>query len=87
MSRPNAAHPAADSRSPNGPARGGLHWDVTLRLTGEPAPQLAYVSCDPATLARDLHRLAVNYRVRAVRAFDLFPQTAHVETVVILDGA
>ncbi|HXH63513.1 MAG TPA: methyltransferase domain-containing protein [Gemmatimonadales bacterium] len=69
------------------PPRGGLHWDVTLRLTGEPAPQLAYVSCDPATLARDLHRLAVNYRVRAVRAFDLFPQTAHVETVVILDGA
>jgi 23S rRNA (uracil1939-C5)-methyltransferase len=69
------------------PPRGGLHWDVTLRLTGEPVPRLAYVSCDPATLARDLHRLAVNYRVRAVRAFDLFPQTAHVETVVVLDGA
>jgi len=69
------------------PPRGGLHWDVSLRLTGEPVPRVVYISCDPATLARDLHRLAVNYQVRAVRAFDLFPQTAHVETVVVLEGA
>lgn len=69
------------------PPRAGLHWDVALRLTGQPVPRLVYVSCDPATLARDLHRLAVNYQLRAVRAFDLFPQTAHVETVVYLEGA
>ncbi len=69
------------------PPRGGLHWDVTLRLTARPVARLAYVSCDPATLARDLSRLAATYRVAAIRAFDLFPQTAQVETVVVLEGA
>jgi len=69
------------------PPRSGLHWDITLRLTGDPVSSVAYVSCDPATLARDLQRLSVNYQVRAVQAFDLFPQTAHVETVVHLEAA
>jgi 23S rRNA (uracil1939-C5)-methyltransferase len=69
------------------PPRGGLHWDVTLRLTAEPVTKLVYISCDPATLARDLSRLNVNYSVKGVRAFDLFPQTAHVETVVVLEAA
>ena len=69
------------------PPRGGLHWNVTLRLSGQPVPRIAYVSCDPATLARDLHRLSANYRVIAVRAFDLFPQTAYVETVAVLEAA
>lgn len=69
------------------PPRGGLHWDVTLRLTAEPVTKLAYISCDPATLARDLSRLNVNYTIKSVRAFDLFPQTAHVETVAILEAA
>jgi len=69
------------------PPRAGLHWNVTLRLTGQPVGRLIYVSCDPATLARDLHRLSATYRVTAVQAFDLFPQTAHVETVVVLEAA
>lgn len=69
------------------PPRGGLHWDVTLRLTAAPVARLAYVASDPATLARDLSRLAAAYRVAAVRAFDLFPQTAQVETVAVLEGA
>jgi len=69
------------------PPRAGLHWNVTLRLTGQPVSRLVYLSCDPATLARDLHRLGATYRVMAVRAFDLFPQTAHVETVAVLEGA
>lgn len=69
------------------PPRGGLHWDVSLRLTAEPVSKLVYISCDPATLARDLARLNVNYLVTAVRAFDLFPQTAHVETVAVLEAA
>jgi len=69
------------------PPRAGLHWDVSLRLTSEPVPKLVYISRDPATLARDLQRLNVNYEVTAVRAFDLFPQTAHVETVAVLEAA
>ena len=69
------------------PPRAGLHWNVTLRLAGQPVSRVAYMSCDPATLARDIYRLGANYKVSAVRAFDLFPQTAHVETVVVLEGA
>jgi 23S rRNA (uracil1939-C5)-methyltransferase len=69
------------------PPRAGLHWNVTLRLTSQPVARVVYISCDPATLARDLHRLSVNYRLATVRAFDLFPQTAHVETVAVLEGA
>ena len=69
------------------PPRPGLHWNVTLKLREQPVGRLAYISRDPATLARDLQRLSVNYRVIAVRAFDLFPQTAEVETIAVLEGA
>ena len=69
------------------PPRAGLHWDLSLRLTSEPVAKVVYISCDPATLARDLGRLNVNYEVKAVRAFDLFPQTGHVETVAVLEAA
>jgi 23S rRNA (uracil1939-C5)-methyltransferase len=69
------------------PPRTGLHWDVALRLTGAPVPHLVYVSRDPATLARDLHRMSVNYSMRALRVFDAGPQTAQVEAVVHLEGA
>jgi tRNA/tmRNA/rRNA uracil-C5-methylase (TrmA/RlmC/RlmD family) len=44
------------------------------------------VSCDPATLARDVARLP-SYAVRSTAAFDLFPQTSHVEAVVVLEAA
>jgi 23S rRNA (uracil1939-C5)-methyltransferase len=66
------------------PPQTGLAWNVTLRLTAEPVGRLVYRSSDPATLARDLQRLSVNYEVTAVRAFDRFPQTARVETVALL---
>jgi 23S rRNA (uracil1939-C5)-methyltransferase len=50
-------------------------------LAATPAPsRLIYVSCDPATLARDVARLP-GWRVNSVVCFDMFPQTAHVETV------
>lgn len=69
------------------PPRSGLHWDVVLRLAGDPVARLAYLSRDPATLARDLHRMEVNYRMLAVRAFDQFPQTAQVGAVAHLEAA
>lgn len=64
------------------PPRGGLHAAVCeLLATVEPRPaRLLYVSCNPATLARDVGRLP-GWRVASVRPFDMFPQTAHVETV------
>ena len=68
------------------PPRAGLHWNVTLRLRERPVSRVAYLGSDPATLARDLQRLSVNYRLSAIRAFDLHPQTAEVETVAVLAG-
>jgi 23S rRNA (uracil1939-C5)-methyltransferase len=64
------------------PPRAGVDARVTTALESATAPPRAivYVSCDPATLARDVARLP-RYRVADVRAFDMFPQTAHVETV------
>jgi 23S rRNA (uracil1939-C5)-methyltransferase len=71
------------------PPRTGLHLRVAAaleRLAGTGLRRLAYVSCDPATLARDLSRMTA-FRLTRVRAFDLFPQTSHVETVAVLEAA
>ncbi|HUG39098.1 MAG TPA: TRAM domain-containing protein [Longimicrobiales bacterium] len=67
------------------PPRAGLEATVPDRLLERPPARLIYVSCDPATLARDLQRLGRGYGVSGIRCFDLFPQTAHVETVVELE--
>jgi len=67
------------------PPRSGLGEHVARQLAKLNAPRLTYVSCDPATLARDLvHLLAAGYRVEQVHLVDLFPQTFHLETVVHL---
>lgn len=79
-------HLAPADRIVVNPPRTGLGEAVTDRLIARRAARLVYVSCDPATLARDLARLRTSYRLTAVQAFDLFPQTAHVETVVVADG-
>lgn len=66
------------------PPRAGVAQEVTDALVATRAGRIVYVSCNPATLARDLRRLASSYEVVSLRSFDLFPQTAHVETVVVL---
>lgn len=66
------------------PPRTGLDPAVPEALRSAPPERLIYVSCDPATLARDLARLGHGFRIASIRSFDLFPQTAHVETVVEL---
>ena len=63
------------------PPRAGVAPEVTDALVAKPPRRLIYVSCDPATLARDAARLAPALRLERVRCFDLFPQTSHVETV------
>ena len=68
------------------PPRTGMEVQVTAGLERAAPERIVYISCDPATLARDLTRLP-SYRLRSVRAFDLFPQTAHVETVAVLERA
>jgi 23S rRNA (uracil1939-C5)-methyltransferase len=72
------------------PPRGGLAREVSgaLQRWGSAASgrRLAYVSCDPATLARDLGRLPA-FAVTRVKAYDLFPQTSHVETMALLEAA
>lgn len=66
------------------PPRTGVAEAVTRALLATPPARILYVSCDPATLARDVARLSSRYRVHSVTCFDLFPQTAHVETVAEL---
>ena len=68
------------------PPRAGLGAEVCQRLAAIGPPQIVYVSCDPATLARDLRALQPSgYRPVAMTLVDLFPQTFHLETVVTLE--
>ena len=63
------------------PPRRGLHERIPRELRQAGVSRIIYVSCNPATLARDLKRLGEGYRMDHLEAFDLFPQTAHVECV------
>lgn len=64
------------------PPRGGLAAKVRHTLVERPVERLTYVSCDAATLARDLRQLDPAYRIESVTLLDLFPQTGHMEAVV-----
>lgn len=67
------------------PPRTGLGPEITARLAEFAAPALVYVSCDPATLARDLRALlSSGYRIESMTLADLFPQTFHLESIVHL---
>lgn len=69
------------------PPRAGVDSAVPQRIAmpDSGVARVVYVSCDPATLARDLLRLGSDWQLTAVHGFDMFPQTAHVETVCTID--
>jgi 23S rRNA (uracil1939-C5)-methyltransferase len=67
------------------PPRAGLGRDLTSELTRILPANIALVSCDPSTLARDLKTLSAKYKIRRLTMMDLFPQTYHFEAVVHLE--
>jgi len=67
------------------PPRDGMHKDVVGQLLNISAKKIVYVSCNSATQARDLALLDIDYKVTKTQAVDMFPQTHHVENVVLLE--
>ncbi len=67
------------------PPRAGMHKDVIDTIIGASPKRIVYVSCNPATQARDLQLLDEHYKVTAVQPVDMFPQTQHVENVCLLE--
>jgi 23S rRNA (uracil1939-C5)-methyltransferase len=70
------------------PPRAGCQRSVLDTLAQHPVARVVYVSCEPSTLARDLHTLChihSTYRLRSVQPLDMFPQTAHIECVAVLE--
>ena len=68
------------------PPRAGMHPDVVKTILRAAPQRIVYVSCNPATQARDLQDLDAQYRVAAVQPVDMFPHTPHVENVVLLEN-
>ncbi|MBD5325429.1 MAG: 23S rRNA (uracil(1939)-C(5))-methyltransferase RlmD [Bacteroides sp.] len=66
------------------PPRAGMHEDVTNVILAAEPRRIVYVSCNPATQARDLALLNAKYDITAVQPVDMFPHTAHIENVVAL---
>ena len=67
------------------PPRAGMHDDVINTILFAEPERIVYVSCNPATQARDLSLLSVKYAVKKVQPVDMFPHTHHVENVVLLE--
>jgi 23S rRNA (uracil1939-C5)-methyltransferase len=66
------------------PPRAGMHASVCERIVESGAPRVVYVSCNPSTQARDLALMNAAYEVLEVLPVDMFPQTTHVENIVLL---
>jgi 23S rRNA (uracil1939-C5)-methyltransferase len=67
------------------PPRAGMHEKLVNKLLQIAAPKIVYVSCNPATQARDLAMLSGLYTVKKVQPVDMFPHTHHIENVVLLE--
>ena len=66
------------------PPRAGMHQDVLSRVLEIGAERIVYVSCNPATLARDLGLMQEHYHVSEIQPVDMFPHTYHIECVAKL---
>jgi 23S rRNA (uracil1939-C5)-methyltransferase len=67
------------------PPRAGMHEDVVRAILQAGPARIVYVSCNPATQARDLQRMAAEYRITEVQPLDMFPHTYHVENITKLE--
>ncbi|OIQ49265.1 23S rRNA (uracil-C(5))-methyltransferase RlmCD [Pseudodesulfovibrio hydrargyri] len=67
------------------PPRAGMHENTARAILELAPPKIIAVSCDPATLARDVKRLSERYELKRARAVDMFPHTHHIETVALLE--
>ena len=67
------------------PPRAGMHKDVVDVMLAASPDRIVYVSCNPSTQARDLQLLSEQYKVLEIQPFDMFPQTYHVENIVLLE--
>ena len=67
------------------PPRAGMHEDVCRMLLKAEPKKIVYVSCNPATQARDLKILSEKYNITAVQPVDMFPHTMHVENIALLE--
>jgi 23S rRNA (uracil1939-C5)-methyltransferase len=66
------------------PPRAGMHEKVVAQLLATAPRKIVYVSCNPATQARDLQLLSARYEVRRIQPVDMFPHTQHVENIAEL---
>ena len=67
------------------PPRAGMHADVVQRIIEAAPRRIVYVSCDPATQARDIDLLNLKYKLIKIQPVDMFPHTSHVENVALLE--
>ena len=67
------------------PPRAGMHGDVVQSIIDSRAQKIVYISCNPATQARDLELLHPHYKVKEIQPVDMFPHTHHIENVVLLE--
>ena len=67
------------------PPRSGLHKDVVERILSVKPPLICYLSCNPATQARDVALLKDSYKIASFTGYNFFPKTPHIETLVILE--
>lgn len=76
---------AADATIIVDPPRAGLHQDVVTKLLEKKPPRIIYLSCNPATQARDIALLAKEYDILYHRGYNFFPRTPHIEHLVVLE--